>query len=206
MCISVLTMVRCAHAHHLAPLLSVLTNKESYSTASRAGIMDQSAILASETGKLTVTTCLQPSVRTVAPPWPIGPGPHAARRGLLSSQKNCPSALRLRVSELQLIFAGEDLPFRILLAFSGIKAALASASGFNDHVSECRAAAAALLEELDRTELEPILGNISQDEYRSLRDTALSGEWLSNRRVRPYTSCSTLLLPVCWRFGVGTMC
>ena len=44
---------------------------------SGAGIMDQSAILASEAGKLTVTTCLQPSVRAVAPPWPIGPGTRA---------------------------------------------------------------------------------------------------------------------------------
>ncbi len=41
--------------------------------------MDQSAILASEAGKLTVTTCLSPSVRTVAPPWPIGPGKHSYR-------------------------------------------------------------------------------------------------------------------------------
>ena len=71
--------------------------------------------------------------------------------------------------------AGDDPPFKILLAFSGIKAALTSASGFNDRVSECREAAAAMLEELDRTELEPILGNISQDEYRSMRDTVLAG-------------------------------
>ena len=42
--------------------------------------MDQSAILASEAGKLTVTSCLSPSVRTVAPPWPIGPGRHRDTR------------------------------------------------------------------------------------------------------------------------------
>lgn len=37
--------------------------------ANPAGIMDQSAILVSEAGKLTVTDCLHSRVITVAPPW-----------------------------------------------------------------------------------------------------------------------------------------
>ena len=95
------------------------------------------------------------------------------------------------MSDLLAVCADDDPPFRILLAFSGIKAALASATGFNDRVSECRSAAAALLEELDQTELEPILGNISQDGYRSVRETILlSGEWLSSRFVKLIKLCS----------------
>ena len=53
-----------------------------------AGIMDQSAILASEAGKLTMTTCMSPSVRTVAPPWPVGPGEcrrHISSRAMTAS-------------------------------------------------------------------------------------------------------------------------
>ncbi len=78
-----------------------------------------------------------------------------------------------------MLFAGTDPPFRILLAFSGIKAALASASGFNTRVSECRSAAAALLAGLGRPDQKPILGNVTEQEYTSTRDAALSGAWLA---------------------------
>jgi len=75
---------------------------------------------------------------------------------------------------------GADPPFRILLAFSGIKAALASASGFNTRVSECRSAAAALLAGLGRPEQTPILGNVTAQEYMRTRDAVLSGALLAS--------------------------
>lgn len=48
-----------------------------------AGIMDQSAILASEAGKLTVTDCLRNHVHTVAPPWAAVTGMSPPYRFLL---------------------------------------------------------------------------------------------------------------------------
>lgn len=67
-------------------------------------------------------------------------------------------------------------PFRILLAFSGIREALASGSTFNSRVSECRTAAAALLAAAGRPDDKPILGSVSQEEYGSLGAITLSGE------------------------------
>ena len=70
-----------------------------------------------------------------------------------------------------------DPPFRILLAFSGIKGALASAPTFNTRVAECREAATALLAAAGRPDEEPILGNVSQEEYVSHSTTHLPGEF-----------------------------
>ena len=70
-----------------------------------------------------------------------------------------------------------DPPFRILLAFSGIKGALASAPTFNTRVSECREAATALLAAAGRPDEEPILGNVSQEEYAILGTTHLPGRY-----------------------------
>ena len=144
-----------------------------------AGIMDQSAILASEAGKLTVTSCLTPSVRTVAPPWPIGPGAVLEQRIHTSVRVESPQHLQEYSGCIHSIHkvppAGTDPPFRILLAFSGIKAALASATGFNTRVGECRAAAAALLASLGRLEQKLILGSVTEHEYLGARDAALAG-------------------------------
>lgn len=56
-------------------------------------------------------------------------------------------------------------PFAILLAFSGVKAALAASSGFNDRVAECHAAAERLLTAVGRPRQPSLLGNLSQAEY-----------------------------------------
>lgn len=69
-----------------------------------------------------------------------------------------------------------DPPFRILLAFSGIKGALASAPTFNNRVAECREAASALLSAAGRPDAVPILGNISLEEYESLVAANLPGK------------------------------
>jgi galactokinase len=61
--------------------------------------------------------------------------------------------------------AGRDPPYAILLAFSGMRAALAAGSAFNDRVAECHAAAAQLLAYLDRSGEPHLLGQLSHEEY-----------------------------------------
>eukprot|EP00897_Mesotaenium_endlicherianum_P010526 jgi/Mesen1/9501/ME000633S08858 len=57
--------------------------------------------------------------------------------------------------------AGEDCrpPYRIMLAFSGLRHALTQTPGYGKRVDECRLAAAALLEAAGRPEEEPLLAH-----------------------------------------------
>lgn len=59
--------------------------------------------------------------------------------------------------------------FVILLAFSGVRAALAASTGFNDRVAECHTAAVRLLEMLGRPQEPALLRHISPDEYAALK-------------------------------------
>lgn len=61
--------------------------------------------------------------------------------------------------------AGRVPPYAILLAFSGMRAALAAGSAFNDRVAECHAAAAQLLAHLGRSGEPHLLGQVSHEEY-----------------------------------------
>ena len=74
-------------------------------------------------------------------------------------------------------------PFVILLAFSGMRAALAASSGFNDRVAECHAAAAQLLERLQRPQEPALLGDVSQDEYAAHRHALGAPPLLPNPTV-----------------------
>lgn len=57
-------------------------------------------------------------------------------------------------------------PYSILVAYSGVKDALTS-TGYNNRVDECEAAARILLEAAGRPGEQPLLGNITPDEYVS---------------------------------------
>jgi galactokinase len=61
--------------------------------------------------------------------------------------------------------AGSDPPYAILLAFSGIREALAAGSGFNDRVAECHTAAEQLLACVGRSGEQALLGQLSHEEY-----------------------------------------
>jgi galacturonokinase len=64
--------------------------------------------------------------------------------------------------------APEMPPFRLLIAFSGLKQTLAL-TGYNRRVAECREAARVLLEALGRRDQPAFLGNVSNDEFRQHR-------------------------------------
>ena len=64
-------------------------------------------------------------------------------------------------------------PFAVLIAFSGLRQALVG-TDYNRRVDECAAAARILLEAVDRGDDEPLLGNVSAEEYRE-HEKRLSG-------------------------------
>jgi len=69
----------------------------------------------------------------------------------------------------ELLRSAGDCPFVILLAFSGVRAALAASTGFNDRVAECHSAAVRLLEMLGRPQEPALLRHISPDEYAAMK-------------------------------------
>nr|XP_043627968.1 galacturonokinase isoform X2 [Erigeron canadensis] len=98
------------------------------------GILDQSAILLSSYGCLTCMDCKTKLHNLIHPPKVV--------------EKN----------------AKAKVPYKILLAFSGLKQALTSNPGYNRRVTECREAAEILLKAAGK-EAEPILSNVEQEEY-----------------------------------------
>lgn len=101
------------------------------------GILDQSAILLSSYGCLTFMDCKTKKHKLIHPP-------------KLEMEKK---------SETK-------IPYKILLAFSGLKQALTTNPGYNRRVSECREAAKILLKASGK-EVEPILSNVEQEEYEA---------------------------------------
>ncbi|KAI3496325.1 hypothetical protein L1887_38682 [Cichorium endivia] len=101
------------------------------------GILDQSAILLSSYGCLTFMDCKTKKHKLIHPP-------------NLEMEKK---------SEAK-------IPYKILLAFSGLKQALTTNPGYNRRVSECQEAAKVLLKALGK-DVEPILCNVEQEEYEA---------------------------------------
>ncbi|CAI9293831.1 unnamed protein product [Lactuca saligna] len=101
------------------------------------GILDQSAILLSSYGCLTFMDCKTKKHKLIHPP-------------KLEMEKKCET----------------KIPYKILLAFSGLKQALTTNPGYNRRVSECREAAKILLKASGK-EVEPILSNVEQEEYEA---------------------------------------
>ncbi|PWA93434.1 galacturonic acid kinase [Artemisia annua] len=99
------------------------------------GILDQSAILLSSYGCLTCMDCKTKKHKLIHPP------------------------------ELEMETKAEaKIPYKILLAFSGLKQALTTNPGYNRRVTECREAANILLKAAGK-DVEPILSNVKPEEY-----------------------------------------
>ncbi|CAA0818721.1 Galacturonokinase [Striga hermonthica] len=102
----------------------------------RNGILDQSAIVLSSYGCLTCMNCKTKEHKLI-----LGPQSNGNRKNEMSKQ------------------------FKILLAFSGLKQALISGSGYNSRVAECREAAKVLLQASGKEGLEPLLSNVEPEAY-----------------------------------------
>lgn len=125
----------------------------------RNGILDQSAIVLSKRGCLTLIRCRERTHETI----PFGPSagipPAQATDDVTAgSSDHCPcgTCTSLPISRSQPspdashgvppVF--REPPFQILLAFSGIQGALVSSGSYNRRVDECREAASLLLQVL----------------------------------------------------------
>lgn len=89
--------------------------------------------------------------------------------------------------------------FSILIAFSGLKQPL-TATDYNQRVTECQRAASALLNAVGRPDQDPLLGNVSADEYEANRHHL---DPVAARRARHYfTEVERVELGIqAWRRG-----
>ena len=126
------------------------------------GILDQSAILLSQKGFLTVIDCASATYELI--PW------------------------------------SSAMPdFDILIAQSGLREALVS-TGYNTRVDECARAARILLDAVGRSDREPLLGNITFEEY-DMHKNLLSGA-LAKRARHFFTESERVRLGIdAWRDG-----
>ncbi|VFQ95597.1 unnamed protein product [Cuscuta campestris] len=102
------------------------------------GILDQSAILLSNRGSLTCINCKTRAHKLIQPPSSHNPSKTEAWN-----------------------------TYKILLAFSGLKQALTTNPGYNKRVSECQEAARILLKASGSEIVEPILSNVTQEDYEA---------------------------------------
>uniref|UniRef100_A0A0D6R1A9 Galacturonokinase n=1 Tax=Araucaria cunninghamii TaxID=56994 RepID=A0A0D6R1A9_ARACU len=110
------------------------------------GILDQSAILLSQYKCLTCIDCKSKEYKWIHPP---------------KSNENS------ECEELEL--------YKILLAFSGVKHSLSSRPGYNSRVAECQMAARILLEACGKPSAEPLLCNVTQEDYILHKDRLEGG-------------------------------
>ena len=84
---------------------------------------------------------------------------------VLLSRRGHLTRIDCRTSRYELIPAAAEMPpFKILLAFSGLRKALVGTE-YNRHVRECALAAGTLLAAVGRGDSDPALGNVGADEY-----------------------------------------
>ncbi|GAB2267422.1 hypothetical protein Dimus_002405 [Dionaea muscipula] len=105
------------------------------------GILDQSAILLSSYGCLTFMNCKTKEYKLIHPP---------------DLSKNHVNGVRKS--------------YKILLARSGLKLALACDKGYNCRVAECKKAARILLDACGKHHVEPLLSNVEQEVYEAHKD------------------------------------
>ncbi|VVA97146.1 unnamed protein product [Arabis nemorensis] len=87
---------------------------------------------------------------------------------ILLSSYGCLTYMDCKTMDHKLVKAPElEKPFRILLAFSGLKQALTTNPGYNLRVAECQEAAKVLLTAYGNSELEPTLCNVEHEVYEA---------------------------------------
>ncbi|KAJ0263749.1 Galacturonokinase [Hirschfeldia incana] len=87
---------------------------------------------------------------------------------ILLSSYGCLTYMDCKTMDHKLIQGPElEKPFRILLAFSGLRQALTTNPGYNLRVAECREAAKILLTASGSSELEPTLSNVEHAVYEA---------------------------------------
>jgi galacturonokinase len=89
---------------------------------------------------------------------------------ILLSRRGHLTRIDCRTSRHETIAAAPTMPpFKILLAFSGLRKAL-TGTDYNRRVDECAEAARTLLAMVGRGDSDPILGNVDPDEYHAHKD------------------------------------
>ncbi|XP_010558237.1 PREDICTED: galacturonokinase [Tarenaya hassleriana] len=87
---------------------------------------------------------------------------------ILLSSYGCLTCMDCKTKEHKLVHAPElERPFKILLAFSGLRQALTTNPGYNRRVAECQEAAKVLLAASGNSELEPTLCNVELAVYEA---------------------------------------
>ncbi|CAN7002141.1 unnamed protein product [Brassica rapa subsp. trilocularis] len=87
---------------------------------------------------------------------------------ILLSSYGCLTYMDCKTMDHKLIQGPElEKPFRILLAFSGLRQALTTNPGYNLRVAECQEAAKVLLTASGKSELEPTLCNVEHAVYEA---------------------------------------
>lgn len=98
---------------------------------------------------------------------------------ILLSQRHSLTAIHCERRMYELVqppwYGKNEGDYKILLAFSGLQHALSSKPGYNLRVAECQEAATVLLRAVGRGDCEPLLCNVSVDEYEAHKDL-LEGE------------------------------
>ncbi|EEF47980.1 galacturonokinase isoform X2 [Ricinus communis] len=86
---------------------------------------------------------------------------------ILLSSHGCLTCMNCKTKEHKLIHPSKLLkPYKILVAFSGLKDALTNNPGYNSRVAECQEAARFLLKASGNDNLEPLLCNVELEAYQ----------------------------------------
>ena len=124
-------------------------------------------MLGASAGLLTVVDCQRRTIQHHTPTW-VSEGKSWLWQSLCCGKcctLKCLPVTIVKIVQYDCYAAGREPPYAILLAFSGMRAALAAGSAFNDRVAECHEAAAQLLAHLGRSGEPHLLGQLSHEEY-----------------------------------------
>ncbi|XP_050226267.1 galacturonokinase [Mercurialis annua] len=86
---------------------------------------------------------------------------------ILLSSHGCLTCMNCKTKQHKLILPSKSLkPYKILVAFSGLRDALTNNPGYNRRVAECQEAARILLKASGNDNVEPVLCNVEQEAYQ----------------------------------------
>ncbi|KAI5073152.1 hypothetical protein GOP47_0011165 [Adiantum capillus-veneris] len=111
---------------------------------------------------------------------------------ILLSRRSCLTVINCKDEKHELIHPRNHLDaneggYKVLLAFSGLRHALSSNSSYNSRVAECQEAASMLLKAVGRDSSQPLLCNVTIEEYQALK-VQLEGV-LARRAEHFFTEC-----------------